>query len=386
MTDSSLFLFIIWEKSRYKTEEILNDLKKKYVIRSVYNIKWSQENFLKNLQRFYGKSLPDAQKKANVCGTGAFLAVVISDPNPKFNVIKHDFKEDYVNSNVNQSKKKYRKWIGEDYTVHCSISINETNHNLTLLFGKNTSDFVKDLPLKWNGNIINFESDLQGIDGWNNMDELFYIMNGTVRYVILRNFEHMPEKFDYHDVDLLVDDEKLAFIVNKDFSLEKDNARAIRFKVGENEIIFNPNYLGDNYYDERWEKDILFRRAMHKNGFYMPEKRDYFFSLLYHVLFHERWKNKKEISQKYKNILSELADNLDLENFSEKKLNDIKFLKKFMNKKMKEASYRHTDSFQYKLRHSNYSRLMKKAVYIGKTEGLMVLVEAVITKILKIKQ
>ena len=106
MTDSSLFLFIIWEKSRYKTEEILNDLKKKYVIRSVYNIKWSQENFLKNLQRFYGKSLPDAQKKANVCGTGAFLAVVISDPNPKFNVIKHDFKEDYVNSNVNQSKKK----------------------------------------------------------------------------------------------------------------------------------------------------------------------------------------------------------------------------------------------------------------------------------------
>ena len=50
MTDNSLFLFIIWEKSRYKSEEILNDLKKKYVIRSVYDIKWSQENFLKNLQ------------------------------------------------------------------------------------------------------------------------------------------------------------------------------------------------------------------------------------------------------------------------------------------------------------------------------------------------
>ena len=99
-TDDSLFLFIIWEKSRHKTKEILEDLKENYVIRSAYNVKWSQENFLNNLQRFYGKSLPDAKIKAELCGTGSFLAIIISDPNPKFNVIKDDFKEDYANSNV----------------------------------------------------------------------------------------------------------------------------------------------------------------------------------------------------------------------------------------------------------------------------------------------
>ena len=67
------------------------------------------------------------------------------------------------------------------------------------------------------------------------MKELLYVMNGTVDYVILRNFENMPEKFDYNDVDMLVDDEKLAYIVNRDFSPLTDNSRAIRLEVRQQE-------------------------------------------------------------------------------------------------------------------------------------------------------
>ena len=82
--ESKLYLFIIWEKSRNKTDQILDDLREKFVIKDVYQVKWSKENFLNNLRRFYGQSLPDAQKKAEVCGTGPFLVIIISDHHPKF--------------------------------------------------------------------------------------------------------------------------------------------------------------------------------------------------------------------------------------------------------------------------------------------------------------
>ena len=54
--ESKLYLFIIWEKSRNKTDQILDDLREKFVIKDVYQVKWSKENFLNNLRRFYGQS------------------------------------------------------------------------------------------------------------------------------------------------------------------------------------------------------------------------------------------------------------------------------------------------------------------------------------------
>ena len=45
--------------------------------------------------------------------------------------------------------------IGKKFTIHSSVSKNETEHNLTLLFGKNIDDFTKELPTKWDGIIKN---------------------------------------------------------------------------------------------------------------------------------------------------------------------------------------------------------------------------------------
>lgn len=379
--DSKLYLFIIWEKSRNKTEEILDDLRKKFVIRDVYQVKWSKENFLNNLRRFYGKTLPDAQEKAKVCGTGPFLVIIISDLYPKFDYSENMFEEDLVNSNINESKIKYRKWIGGDFTVHSSISDSETSHNLTLLFGKNPYDFEKDLPEEWNGAIKNLELDLIGHDGWNDMKQLLYVMNSTVNYVILRNFEGMPTEFDYHDVDILVNDEKLPYIVDKDFSSLSDNARSIEFNVGEKAIIFNPNYFGDHYYDERWEKDILKRRTFHPNGFYTPCKMDYFYTLLYHVTFHRRWKNIGKISDKYKKILSDLAKELDMNEITNKTFDDVDYSKKMIEEYMSKMLYRHPDTIGYKLTHGEHSRLIKSAIFIGRKEGMYVLLSAIIKKI-----
>ena len=71
-----LYLYIIWEKSLSKKDMILADLEKKFVIQKIYEIKWSKQNFIKNLKRFYGFSLDSAQYKANLCGNGPFLLII----------------------------------------------------------------------------------------------------------------------------------------------------------------------------------------------------------------------------------------------------------------------------------------------------------------------
>jgi predicted component of type VI protein secretion system len=382
--NNETYIFIIWEKARNKTDEIINDLDKKFVIRNVIEITWSQNEFLNNLKRFYGRSLPDAKEKSYVCGTGPFLVVIVSDINPKFNEPSKSgisLERDYVNSNILNCKLKYRKLIGKKFTIHSSISKNETEHNLTLLFGKNIDDFTKELPTKWDGIIKKIKLDLIGTDGWKNMNELFYVMNGTVNYVVLRNFEGMPSEFDYNDVDLLVEDEKLAYIVKKDFSLVKDNLRSIKIKVGTNNITLNPNYVGDHYYDQKWEKDILKRRVLHDNGFYIPNKSDYFYTLLYHVIFHDRWKKIINIREDYKKLLLNLAKELKLEEVTEISLNNKSLSEIVIKKYMKKSFYKRTDTISYKIRYNESSRLFKTSLFILKTHGIKHLSYAIKEKI-----
>ena len=381
---SKLYIFIIWEKSRNYSEKILKDLSQKFTVRDIYEISWNKNNFLKNLKRFYGKSLPDAKNKAKTCGTGPFLLVVISDNDPEFlnpSPTNFVFENDLVNQKIVECKKKYRDWIGIDYTVHSSQSENETNHNLTLIFGKNLSDFQKTLPNEWSGKINKMNMDLIGNEGWQDMKQLLYVLNGTSNYVMLRNFEQMPEKFDYRDIDLLADDEKLAFIVNSDFSIESDNSRTFRTKIADQTVIFNPNYLGDHYYDIKWERQILKNRTFHKKGFYIPSNEDYFYTLYYHVLFHGRWRDKKEISEKYKKKLIELASELNIKNFKKELLQDLQKSKEFVEEYMTKMSYRHSFSKSYRIRHNEINRLYKSAIFIAKNQGIKFLFFSGINKI-----
>lgn len=373
---SGLYLFIIWEKSRNKTDRILDDLREKFTIRDVYEIKWSEKNFLNNLKRFYGQSLPDAQKKAELCGMGPFLLIIVTDPCPDFIKTKTVFERDLVNVHIHDSKVKYREWIGKDFTVHSSVSENETDHNLSLLFGKNMNDFENELPEKWAGSVKRLELDLSGHNGWKDMKQLLYILNGTVNYVILRNFENMPVEFDYRDVDILAEDEKLAYIINRDFSPLSGNSRSFETEIGGKLVAFNPNYLGDHYYDIKWEKDILKRRVLHQNGFYVPCKEDHFYTLLYHVIIHKRM-----ISDRYKKMLNNIAKELNMNKISEETFDDFEKSRHILEEYLSRMSYQNSSTVQYKITHNELMRLVKAAIFLTKTQGIQVLMIAVLGKI-----
>ena len=372
-----LHLFIIWEKSLNKKDLILEDIKKKFIIRNVYEIKWSEKEFGSNLQRFYGSTLHNAAQKVESCGIGPFLLILVSDPYPK---VKKDALDDVneveVNVNMYDSKMKYRKWIGMDFALHGSISKKEAKHDLMLLLGKNIQNLEKELPEKWNGSIKKIESELIGYNGWKNMEQFLDMLNMTTNYVILRNFDDLPDKFLHHDIDILTDDVKnMSYIINeKEYSTGKASV-----KIGDKKILIDFRYQEGHHYDEKWAKDILKRRILHKGMFYVPSKEDHFYTLLYHAT------KQKHVREEYKKPLSKLAAELNINENIDNILNDFSKSKKFLEIYMTKMGYRKTTIEQrilYKIRHSESGRLVKVAIFLLKTYGIRFLLKKIKAKII----
>ena len=373
--NSSLYIFIIWDKSRKMTNEIMNDLKKKFIIRDVYEISWDKNDFEKNLLRFYG-SLYGAQKKIELCGTGPFLLILLSDPDEKFRKLESKGIT-LANSNIYDSKIMYREWIGKEFSIHSSVSKEETNHDLTLLLGKNTEDVEKELKLEWDGSIKNLEENLHGHNGWDNLEELVYVLNGTCKYVILRNFDDLyASAHKHHDIDMLAEGIKTKYIIN---SLSKKLEKALRVNIDQKQVYFDVKYPVDHYIDIKWFRDILERRVLNNNGFYIPSREDYFYTLLFHLVYH-----KKQIPKKYETILEILCKEYGLKEFfnNANKL-DIKNSKILLSKYMKKMGYQNSNSFKYKIQRSSIqynflfsevNRLIKKSVLIIQKQGFKILI------------
>ena len=152
-----------------------------------------------------------------------------------------------------------------------------------------------------------------------------------LKWIVMRNFEDMPNKINidnHKDVDLLVNDYYLVKRI-----LDADSATKSRFDDGKNRILnyviisnkkvlFDFRYIGDNYYDKKFQINMMDNRVKHKN-FYIPNKTNYLFSLIYHAIIH-----KKQISTTYKNIF--LKFNILKKNINKPFLKNK--LDEFMNK------------------------------------------------------
>ena len=74
-------------------------------------------------------------------------------------------------------------------------------------------------------------------------------------------------------------------------------------RVGNDMVYFDLRHVGDNYYCEKWERDMLAEREDPGKGFYTPNRENYRWSLLYHALIH-----KPVVSEEYRAKLGELFD------------------------------------------------------------------------------
>ena len=141
-------------------------------------------------------------------------------------------------------------------------------------------------------------------------------------------------------------------------------------------VLFDFKYVRDHYFDKKWSNDILKRRILHPNGFYVPCKEDYFYTLLYHVIF-----QKSTSFDRYKKMINSLANELCINNDSGEIFYDFDKSKIFLKKYMKKMGYRDTTSTQYKFLHNTAFQKANTAIFLAQTEGIRFLLLAIKIKI-----
>lgn len=306
-------LFILWENAREKEEEILKDIKKSFNILGLYNITWKKENFSNNLSRFYGTNLPKNSGKEQHCGNGDFLLIVVEVENPKYEERETSKGVQVVNTNMFDKKAYYRELTGGGHKVHATNSEIETNHDLTLLLGKNIEDYLKTLNIAQKEEFLNIEQDLLGQEGFTTVNEMFYALNNCIKYAIIRNYESLPDEIyvnEHNDIDIICESyENAAYVLNAEKVFQENYRVHYKVKVENKIAYFDLRYIGDEYYYYKLEKNIIKNRKYNEKGFFVISDEEYFYGLIYHALIH-----KPQFSEDYKNRLKQMNNmNIKLE-------------------------------------------------------------------------
>jgi hypothetical protein len=287
-------LIIIWEKALDKEVEILNYLSKKFELIKKLEITWNSKNIGANFSRFYGENLPEGSFKEKHCGSGKFLALIVEDQKPLHGLRKTSKGTKIVNTNIFDCKQLFREWTGGGHKIHASDDETESRKDIALLLG---IDIKKDLNLisKYNDTLT---QDLIGTNGWASFDEIFYILNATTNYAVLRNAEEIgPSLFEsvHPDIDLLVENvEEAKYILNvTNVFPEEYRVHFVNF-VGKDKVYWDLRSPNDGYMSQPWCGEILKHKEVDNSGRYIPSLDNLFWSRIYHALVH-----KNSVSQDY---------------------------------------------------------------------------------------
>jgi hypothetical protein len=309
-----LGLFVLfWSNARTEQERILRHAQKLFDVRRVYEIHWTRELLPANYARFNRRRLDPSFRTAiqEHEKAGPILLVTAVDSSPRYEPRVMAKGAAHVNAKFFDARQEFRAWTGEASSVHGSVSATQAARDLMLLLGTDPETHLKENPHPWNGNIEEMRRDLSGARGWGSPTELFYALNHTVRYVVLRNFEGLPHSLhvgSHEDVDLLTDDyQELISVMNARPHVRCVPPRGGPYwvKISGEDMWFDLRFVGDRYYNPTWAREILDRRVWNEGGFFSPSDEDYFESLAYHAVVH-----KESLSAEYRQRLAAMASSL----------------------------------------------------------------------------
>jgi len=305
----------------------MEDIQSRFIIKGSHEVRWRSKYFSRNLSRLYGKKLPAGSHKETQIGRGPFTLIVVEDENPVYDKrAVRSSRIEPVNTRVFDAKMLYRRWVEEENGlsngVHATNSAKEAARDLTLLLGRNPNDYLTELDRhSWNGEIDEVNTDLVGAEAWSNIGQLFYVLNSTICYVVLRNFECLPDEYHiegHGDIDLLVADYDEARRLMNARPVRRQRYRVLNeVSIAEQKVLFDLRYVGDNYYDKCWERDVLKGRTLSPRGFYRPNDKDYFYTLLYHALL-----QKPTVSDDYRERLTRMARHLGIDGIDKSALDN----------------------------------------------------------------
>ena len=291
-TTEKLHFFIIWEHGRHKEKEILADIGERCEILECFDIRWSPNRVINNFCRLDGLDWWAGRQQAKKRGTGRFLLITVRDDNPVYELAEAFHGFEWTNINVLELTKRFSERNTRKNTeiVYSSIVSEEANRYLTLILGKNPTDYLASVKTPWDGSIVKMDQDILGANGWNSLEEAFYVLNNTINYVVLRDFEELPHRFDAatQDIDILTDEpERLLCILNPPLRYGLFRQRGqVKVNVGGQQILWDIRHTGDDYYCLQWEQEMLQDKVLSPENVYVLNDEHHFYSLVYHALVH----------------------------------------------------------------------------------------------------
>lgn len=338
---SEIHTLIIWSNAAEYKAEIESRLKEEFEIIKIFEVEWDPNFFLKNLFSFYAHSQQhlNVEEYKNILlnkiahsGDGLFFLYVFRDLTPIYDIRDTSSGLRKVNVNIFDLKSHFRTVTGGGHKIHTSDNTFESNKDLTILLGKNSKDFSKSLANY--KDIQRITTNCFGVDGFRNISELFYLLNNSIDYIVLRNFEGLPDEYNvegHGDIDLLVENFNYVVYLTgaEPVFPEQSNRVHYTIKINGNEIPFDFRYYSDNYYDRKWEDRLLKGKIWYNEIIWIPDEENYFYSLLYHAYVH-----KYEIAEDYFLKLESLAKKVGIEYNRKFSKNDVKnILDRFFDKK-----------------------------------------------------
>lgn len=326
-------ILIAWNKANITTSQIIEELPKNIILVNIFEYTWDSRYANQNFAAFYGEKLENIQYKVDHCGSGPFRIFLLKDMNPLYDMRFTSSGKRLVNANMFDLKANLRAMTGGGHLIHASDSCDEADLNCMALFGKLATEVAntKYDTVTINGiNYIQLRRNISGASGWKNWEEFFSVLNKVTDYVVLRNVETVTDNsHDIHgDTDLLVGDFVKAITVVAAQKVFPGKQRVLYSVIiaGDKQLI-DFRHVSDDYYCEKWEKDILKNRVKYKDtDIYIPDNNNYKYSILYHALVH-----KPFISPDYLAIFQTLFGD-----------NSRGFLKKELNTFMKQKQYSYT--------------------------------------------
>lgn len=168
--------------------------------------------------------------------------------------------------------------------------------------------------------------------GWNSIEEMFAALHSAKEeYIILRNYEEIDADNFYTsghaDIDFLArSGKRFASQIHAVPRFIADDGIHYKVSIADTDVVIDVRSVGDGYYDAAWERELLHKRVQLNNRFYISDKENYYYTLVYHAIL-----QKKELTDDYLLRLNQMAEELGIRAKSEQE--HLVALERFMQGK-----------------------------------------------------
>lgn len=156
---------------------------------------------------------------------------------------------------------------------------------------------------------------------WHSVDEIFRVLNeSNCNYIVMRNFEcfESGQVFmnGHDDIDLLCDDKsRVCKVLDARKRLYFPTVNSYYIKFNDLTVSVDIRFIGDGYYDKQWQIDMLRKKTLFNDQIYVPDIKNYFYSLTYHAII-----QKNFLSDEYLKKLCIMASELGINCTTEEQL------------------------------------------------------------------